>query len=158
MHATYARTARITAATRYGSGARATFASRAKSSAQFIRIYRDRSELAALCERFFDLDEGLQEWRYRHVKMVERTIGAKMGTGGSAGAEYLRRTLCVRSSQTSGPFDRSSERARGTPVGIVLDLAARARGPRDVGDWKCVERELHKREAMLRPASHRAPQ
>ena len=40
-----------------------------------------------------DLDEGLQEWRYRHVKMVERTIGLKRGTGGSAGAEYLRTTL-----------------------------------------------------------------
>jgi tryptophan 2,3-dioxygenase len=65
----------------------------AEVRAQFIRIYRERSELAALCERFLDLDEGLQEWRYRHVKMVERTIGAKMGTGGSAGADYLRRTL-----------------------------------------------------------------
>nr|MBA2564033.1 tryptophan 2,3-dioxygenase [Gemmatimonadota bacterium] len=35
----------------------------------------------------------VQEWRYRHVKMVQRTIGMKMGTGGSAGAEYLARTL-----------------------------------------------------------------
>jgi len=40
-----------------------------------------------------DLDEGLQEWRYRHVKMVERTIGARPGTGGSPGADYLRTTL-----------------------------------------------------------------
>jgi tryptophan 2,3-dioxygenase len=40
-----------------------------------------------------DLDEGIQEWRYRHVKMVERTIGMKMGTGGSAGVDYLRSTL-----------------------------------------------------------------
>jgi tryptophan 2,3-dioxygenase len=40
-----------------------------------------------------DLDEGLQEWRYRHVKMVERTIGSKMGTGGSSGAGYLLTTL-----------------------------------------------------------------
>ena len=46
-----------------------------------------------LLERFVDLDEGLQEWRYRHVKMVERTIGARPGTGGSAGAGYLRTTL-----------------------------------------------------------------
>jgi tryptophan 2,3-dioxygenase len=46
-----------------------------------------------LLERFVDLDEGLQEWRYRHVKMVERTIGARSGTGGSAGAEYLRTTV-----------------------------------------------------------------
>jgi tryptophan 2,3-dioxygenase len=60
---------------------------------QLIRIYRDGSDLAELCERLLDLDEGLQEWRYRHIKMVERTIGAKMGTGGSSGAEYLRNTL-----------------------------------------------------------------
>ena len=40
-----------------------------------------------------DLDEGIQEWRYRQVKMVERTLGMKMGTGGSGGGEYLRRTL-----------------------------------------------------------------
>ena len=46
-----------------------------------------------LLERFVDLDEGLQEWRYRHVKMVERTIGGRPGTGGSAGAGYLRTTL-----------------------------------------------------------------
>jgi len=35
----------------------------------------------------------MQEWRYRHVKMVERTIGTKHGTGGSSGAAYLRTTL-----------------------------------------------------------------
>jgi tryptophan 2,3-dioxygenase len=46
-----------------------------------------------VCERLLDVDEGLQEWRYRHVKMVERTIGDKAGTGGSTGAEYLRTTL-----------------------------------------------------------------
>ena len=40
-----------------------------------------------------DLDEGIMEWRYRHVKMVERTIGGRRGTGGSAGAAYLRTTL-----------------------------------------------------------------
>ncbi len=50
-------------------------------------------ELAQVCERLVDLDEGIQEWRYRHVKMVERTIGTKPGTGGSAGAEYLKTTL-----------------------------------------------------------------
>jgi tryptophan 2,3-dioxygenase len=58
-----------------------------------IEIYRHQSALATVCERLVDLDEGLQEWRYRHVKMVERTIGLKRGTGGSAGAEYLRATL-----------------------------------------------------------------
>ncbi|MFA5910753.1 MAG: tryptophan 2,3-dioxygenase family protein [Vicinamibacterales bacterium] len=48
---------------------------------------------AEMCERLVDLDEGIQEWRYRHVKMVQRTIGAKVGTGGSAGAHYLVTTL-----------------------------------------------------------------
>jgi tryptophan 2,3-dioxygenase len=58
-----------------------------------VRVYRTDPALAEFCERLVDLDEGLQEWRYRHVKMVERTIGTKPGTGGSAGAEYLRTTL-----------------------------------------------------------------
>src|SRR5688500_3917116 len=58
-----------------------------------IRIYRGDPKNAELCERLVDLDEGIQEWRYRHVKMVERTIGTKMGTGGSSGAEYLRNTV-----------------------------------------------------------------
>jgi tryptophan 2,3-dioxygenase len=58
-----------------------------------IALYRSDPVLSLLCERLVDLDEGLQEWRYRHVKMVERTIGTKRGTGGSAGAEYLRSTL-----------------------------------------------------------------
>jgi tryptophan 2,3-dioxygenase len=58
-----------------------------------VAIYRSRPDVAQLCERLVDLDEGIQEWRYRHVKMVERTIGTKPGTGGSSGADYLRRTL-----------------------------------------------------------------
>ena len=58
-----------------------------------IAVYRRDAKNAELCERLVDLDEGVQEWRYRHVKMVERTIGAKAGTGGSSGAEYLRNTI-----------------------------------------------------------------
>jgi len=58
-----------------------------------IDIYRGDPKNAELCERLVDLDEGIQEWRYRHVKMVERTIGARPGTGGSSGAGYLRRTI-----------------------------------------------------------------
>jgi tryptophan 2,3-dioxygenase len=58
-----------------------------------IRIYRNDPFDREICERMVDLDEGLQEWRYRHVKMVQRTIGVKMGTGGSAGSEYLKSTL-----------------------------------------------------------------
>jgi tryptophan 2,3-dioxygenase len=58
-----------------------------------ILVYRSDPMNAELCERLVDLDEGIQEWRYRHVKMVERTIGVKSGTGGSAGSPYLRTTL-----------------------------------------------------------------
>src|SRR5688572_10107391 len=58
-----------------------------------IDIYRNHPLDRDVCERLVDLDEGLQEWRYRHVKMVQRTIGVKMGTGGSPGAKYLETTL-----------------------------------------------------------------
>ncbi|GAB2455477.1 tryptophan 2,3-dioxygenase [Jatrophihabitans fulvus] len=53
----------------------------------------DTSAAAEVCEALVDIDEGIQEWRYRHVKMVERIIGHRMGTGGSSGADYLRSTL-----------------------------------------------------------------
>ncbi|MEM7114671.1 MAG: tryptophan 2,3-dioxygenase family protein [Chloroflexota bacterium] len=58
-----------------------------------VHIYRTDAWNGRLCERLVDLDEGLQEWRYRHVKMVARTIGSKMGTGGSAGVKYLESTV-----------------------------------------------------------------
>jgi tryptophan 2,3-dioxygenase len=58
-----------------------------------VDVYRVDGPEVQVCERLVDVDEGLQEWRYRHVKMVERTIGTKRGTGGSAGVEYLRTTL-----------------------------------------------------------------
>jgi len=58
-----------------------------------LAVYTDDAGPAQVCERLVDLDEGVQEWRYRHVKMVERTIGDKGGTGGSSGAGYLRGTL-----------------------------------------------------------------
>jgi len=58
-----------------------------------LKIYKSSPIIAALCELIVDFDEGMQEWRYRHVKMVERTIGAKMGTGGSEGVKYLQDTL-----------------------------------------------------------------
>ncbi|SMO77338.1 tryptophan 2,3-dioxygenase [Fodinibius sediminis] len=58
-----------------------------------LDIMKNDPEKALLCELLVDFDEGMQEWRYRHVKMVERTIGDKRGTGGSSGVSYLRRTL-----------------------------------------------------------------
>ena len=70
----------------------------AEVQAALIRIYRDDPKLTAFCESLVDLDEGMQEWRYRHLKMVQRTIGTKTGTGGSSGAEYLLSTVLA------GPF------------------------------------------------------
>ncbi|WP_340105604.1 tryptophan 2,3-dioxygenase [Rhodohalobacter sp. 8-1] len=64
-----------------------------KNQEILVDIMQQEPEIALLCELLVDYDEGLQEWRYRHVKMVERTIGTKKGTGGSDGAAYLRKTL-----------------------------------------------------------------
>jgi len=58
-----------------------------------FRLYTTRPDIAILFELMTDFDEGLQEWRYRHVKIVERTIGAKQGTGGSPGVEFLKKSL-----------------------------------------------------------------
>ena len=60
---------------------------------EIFRLYQRQPELVILFELMTDFDEGIQEWRYRHVKLVERTIGAKKGTGGSAGVEFLKRSL-----------------------------------------------------------------
>ena len=56
-------------------------------------IYRERLAQLPVCEGMVDLDVWVQEWRYQHVKTVERFIGTRGGTGGSAGADYLRGTL-----------------------------------------------------------------
>ncbi len=58
-----------------------------------VDVYRTDARASRVCERMVDLDEGIQEWRYRHVKMVARTIGSKRGTGGSPGVQYLLSTL-----------------------------------------------------------------
>jgi tryptophan 2,3-dioxygenase len=61
--------------------------------AALLAAHREDPECNMIGEALLDLDEGLQEWRYRHVKMVERTIGHKVGTGGSSGVGYLASTL-----------------------------------------------------------------
>jgi len=58
-----------------------------------LEVHRQDPESSMVCEKLLDIDEGLQEWRYRHVKMVERTIGHKAGSGGSTGVGYLSSTL-----------------------------------------------------------------
>lgn len=58
-----------------------------------IDAYRQNVTVSNICENLVDMDEGFEEWRYRHSKMVERTIGHKAGTGGSSGAGYLTSTI-----------------------------------------------------------------
>jgi len=58
-----------------------------------LHLYRSEPSVAILLELMTDFDEGVQEWRYRHVKLVERTIGQKKGTGGSMGVEFLKKSL-----------------------------------------------------------------
>ncbi|HVA33150.1 MAG TPA: tryptophan 2,3-dioxygenase family protein, partial [Candidatus Baltobacteraceae bacterium] len=65
----------------------------------FRRIYTDESQyydLYLLLEELIEFDERLLLWRGRHVRMVERMIGHKRGTGGSSGVEYLQRTLAYK--------------------------------------------------------------
>jgi tryptophan 2,3-dioxygenase len=64
-----------------------------EAQSAILAAYRDDGDAAQVCERLVDLDEGLMEWRYRHVQMVRRTIGERTGTGGSSGARYLASTL-----------------------------------------------------------------
>ena len=61
--------------------------------AGLLHLYKNRRDLQILFELMTDFDEGFQEWRYRHIKLVERTIGSKKGTGGSPGVEFLKRSL-----------------------------------------------------------------
>jgi tryptophan 2,3-dioxygenase len=61
--------------------------------AVLAEVYAGAGTPAEVCEALVDVDEGIQEWRYRHVKAVERIIGTKLGTGGSSGVDYLRSTL-----------------------------------------------------------------
>jgi tryptophan 2,3-dioxygenase len=66
---------------------------RARRAALFIMLYRDYPLLQLpfnLINALLEIDEGLATWRYRHLNMVQRIIGARMGTGGSSGAGYLR--------------------------------------------------------------------
>ncbi len=67
--------------------------------ATFAIIYENADahyDLYLLLEDLIEFDERLLLWRGRHVRMVERMIGFKQGTGGSPGAEYLQRTLAYK--------------------------------------------------------------
>jgi len=58
-----------------------------------LRLYKSQPDMEILFELMTDFDEGFQEWRYRHIKLVERTIGSKRGTGGSLGVDFLKKSL-----------------------------------------------------------------
>ncbi|MEX2453916.1 MAG: tryptophan 2,3-dioxygenase [Rhodospirillaceae bacterium] len=68
-------------------------------AAVWLDVYRDtesRWTLYELAEELVDLEDWFQQWRFRHVTTVERIIGAKRGTGGTAGVAYLRKALDIR--------------------------------------------------------------
>ncbi|HSQ99479.1 MAG TPA: tryptophan 2,3-dioxygenase [Sphingomicrobium sp.] len=68
-------------------------------AAAWIEVYREPErwfDLYELAEKLVDIDDALASWRHKHVLTVERIIGNKRGTGGSAGASYLRSTLDKR--------------------------------------------------------------
>jgi tryptophan 2,3-dioxygenase len=67
--------------------------------AAWAEVYRDTERwwaLYQLAEKLVDLDDGLATWRHKHVLTVERIIGGKRGTGGTAGVKYLQGTVAKR--------------------------------------------------------------
>jgi tryptophan 2,3-dioxygenase len=60
-----------------------------------LAAYREDAETAHLCEYLVDLDSALQRWRWQHMKLAERMIGNRYGSGGTAGIRYLERTLTL---------------------------------------------------------------
>ena len=70
-----------------------------KTIRELMRIYQEADrhyDLFLLAESLIEYDEMFSLWRLRHIKMVERMIGTKTGTGGSSGADYLRSRLDLR--------------------------------------------------------------
>jgi tryptophan 2,3-dioxygenase len=61
-----------------------------------VSVYLNDGVAAQICEALVEVDQGIQEWRYRHLRLVSRIIGGKPGTGGSSGAFHLRTTLFDR--------------------------------------------------------------
>ncbi|MDV2581316.1 tryptophan 2,3-dioxygenase [Alkalibacillus haloalkaliphilus] len=62
----------------------------------WIEVYKDTERywnLYQLAEKLVDIEDWMQQWRFRHMKTVERIIGHKKGTGGSSGVGYLKQVL-----------------------------------------------------------------
>jgi aminocarboxymuconate-semialdehyde decarboxylase len=72
---------------------RQRFEARARA---ILALYRDEPnnrDWIDVCERLTEFDELVVSWRLRHIQLIERTIGIRMGTGGSSGSSYLKLTL-----------------------------------------------------------------
>lgn len=72
---------------------------RPEIEAAFLEVYRQPErywELYQLAEKLVDLDDAMATWRHKHVLTVERIIGGKRGTGGTAGVSYLQTTVPKR--------------------------------------------------------------
>ena len=77
----------------------AKYEANAAVEAAFLTIYREPErywDLYQLAEKLVDLDDAMATWRHKHVITVERVIGGKRGTGGTAGVPYLQSTVAKR--------------------------------------------------------------
>jgi aminocarboxymuconate-semialdehyde decarboxylase len=76
-----------------GASERERFEARARAVHELYKDERHHRDWIDVCERLTEFDELVVSWRLRHIQLVERIIGIRMGTGGSAGASYLKLTL-----------------------------------------------------------------
>jgi aminocarboxymuconate-semialdehyde decarboxylase len=72
---------------------RERFEARARAIHELYKDENHHRDWIDVCERLTEFDELIVSWRLRHIQLVERIIGVRMGTGGSAGASYLKLTL-----------------------------------------------------------------
>ena len=75
------------------SSERERFQARARAVLSLYKDEHSHRDWIDVCERLTEFDELVVSWRLRHIQLVERVIGARMGTGGSAGSSYLKLTL-----------------------------------------------------------------
>jgi aminocarboxymuconate-semialdehyde decarboxylase len=78
---------------REGATERERFEARARAVHELYKDEHHHRDWIDVCERLTEFDELVVSWRLRHIQLVERIIGIRMGTGGSAGASYLKLTL-----------------------------------------------------------------
>jgi tryptophan 2,3-dioxygenase len=72
---------------------RQRFEARARAIHALYKDEHHHRDWIDVCERLTEFDELIVSWRLRHIQLVERIIGSRLGTGGSAGSSYLKLTL-----------------------------------------------------------------